>query len=85
MSTGFNFKNSEDAASKFALQAFGPIYSRITNPTCDALEKKIAALEGGTAAVAVSSGHAAQLLCFSNPSTPDVSASPHGRLPPPHP
>jgi len=58
--------NSKDAAAKFALQAFGPIYSRITNPTCDALEKKIAALEGGTAAVAVSSGHAAQLLCFSN-------------------
>lgn len=66
MSTGFVFKDSADAAAKFALQAFGPIYSRITNPTCDALEKKIAALEGGSAAVAVSCGHSAQLLCFSN-------------------
>eukprot|EP00927_Polykrikos_kofoidii_P036751 TRINITY_DN3101_c0_g1_i2.p1 TRINITY_DN3101_c0_g1~~TRINITY_DN3101_c0_g1_i2.p1 ORF type:complete len:487 (+),score=85.08 TRINITY_DN3101_c0_g1_i2:57-1517(+) len=66
MSTGFVFKNSEDAAAKFALQQFGPIYSRITNPTCDALEKKIAALEGGSAAVSVSCGHAAQLLAFSN-------------------
>merc|ERR1711988_1211623 len=63
---GFNFKNSDDAAAKFALQAFGPIYTRITNPTADAVEKKIAALEGGTAALAVSSGHAAQMLCFSN-------------------
>jgi O-acetylhomoserine (thiol)-lyase len=66
MSTGFVFKNSDDAAAKFALQAFGPIYTRITNPTSEALEKKIAALEGGSAAVAVSCGHAAQLLAFSN-------------------
>jgi len=66
MSTGFVFKDSEDAAAKFALQAFGPIYTRITNPTAEALEKKIAALEGGMAALAVSSGHAAQLLAFSN-------------------
>jgi len=66
MSTGFVFKDTEDAAAKFALQAFGPIYTRITNPTCDAVEKKIAALDGGMAALAVSSGHAAQLLAFSN-------------------
>lgn len=66
MSTGFVFKDSDDAAAKFALQAFGPIYTRITNPTADALEKKIAALEGGMAALAVSSGHAAQCLAFSN-------------------
>eukprot|EP00933_Yihiella_yeosuensis_P020107 TRINITY_DN16212_c0_g1_i1.p1 TRINITY_DN16212_c0_g1~~TRINITY_DN16212_c0_g1_i1.p1 ORF type:complete len:452 (+),score=117.03 TRINITY_DN16212_c0_g1_i1:84-1439(+) len=66
MSTGFVFKDSQDAAAKFALQAFGPIYTRITNPTTDALEKKIAALEGGMAALAVSCGHAAQLLAFSN-------------------
>eukprot|EP00928_Gymnodinium_smaydae_P082021 TRINITY_DN65453_c0_g1_i1.p1 TRINITY_DN65453_c0_g1~~TRINITY_DN65453_c0_g1_i1.p1 ORF type:complete len:475 (-),score=139.20 TRINITY_DN65453_c0_g1_i1:196-1548(-) len=66
MSTGFVFRDSDDAAAKFALQAFGPIYTRITNPTADALEKKIAALEGGMAALAVSCGHAAQLLCFSN-------------------
>jgi len=66
MSTGFVFKDSDDAASKFALQTFGPIYTRITNPTAEALEKKIAALEGGMAALAVSCGHAAQLLAFSN-------------------
>jgi O-acetylhomoserine (thiol)-lyase len=66
MSTGFVFQDSDDAAAKFALQAFGPIYTRITNPTSDAVEKKIAALEGGSAALAVSSGHAAQMLCFTN-------------------
>jgi len=65
-STGFVFKDAEDAAAKFNLAAFGPIYSRITNPTCDALEAKIAALEGGMAAIAVASGHAAQMLTFSN-------------------
>mmetsp|Transcript_33741 Transcript_33741/g.61129 ORF Transcript_33741/g.61129 Transcript_33741/m.61129 type:complete len:448 (-) Transcript_33741:71-1414(-) len=66
MSTGFVFKDSEDAAAKFALKAFGPIYTRITNPTSDAVEKKISALEGGMAALAVSCGHSAQLLAFSN-------------------
>merc|ERR1719230_526337 len=70
MSTGFVFQDSDDAAAKFALQAFGPIYSRITNPTADAVEKKIAALEGGSAALAVSCGHAAQLLAFSNIMSP---------------
>jgi len=64
--TGFVFKDTDDAAAKFNLAAFGPIYTRIGNPTCDAVEKKIAALEGGMAALAVSSGHAAQLLAFSN-------------------
>ena len=64
--TGFVFKNSDNAAAKFDLQAFGPIYTWITNPTSEALVKKIAALEGGTAVVAVSYGHAAQLLAFSN-------------------
>ena len=63
--TGFVFKHS-DTAAKFALQAIGPIYTWITNPTSEALVKKIAALEGGSAAVAVSYGHAAQLLAFSN-------------------
>jgi len=66
MSTGFVFKDTDDAAAKFALQAFGPIYTRITNPTTDAAEKKIAALEGGMAAVATASGHSAQVLAFSN-------------------
>jgi O-acetylhomoserine (thiol)-lyase len=64
--TGFVFKDAEDAAAKFNLQAFGPIYTRLTNPTCDALEAKIAGLEGGMAAIVVSSGHAAQMLSFSN-------------------
>jgi len=66
MSTAFVFENSDDAAAKFALQAFGPIYSRITNPTAEAMENKVAALEGGNAAVSTSSGHAAQLLAFSS-------------------
>merc|ERR1719230_2222865 len=66
MSTGFVFKDTEDAAAKFALKAFGPIYTRITNPTADAVEKKIAMLEGGMAALSVSSGHAAQMTCFTN-------------------
>jgi O-acetylhomoserine (thiol)-lyase len=64
--TGFVFKDAEDAAAKFNLAAFGPIYTRITNPTCDAIEAKIAALEGGMASIVVASGHAAQMLCFSN-------------------
>lgn len=66
MSTAFVFKDAKDAAEKFALQTFGPIYTRITNPTSDLVEKKIAALEGGMAAVSTSSGHAAQMLAFSN-------------------
>jgi len=66
MNTGFVFKNTDDAADKFALKAFGPIYTRIGNPTCDAAENKIANLEGGMAALSVSSGHAAQLICFTN-------------------
>jgi len=64
--TGFVFKDSADAAQKFGLEAFGPIYTRIGNPTCDALEAKIAALEGGNAALSVASGHAAQLIAFTN-------------------
>merc|ERR1719387_2349053 len=64
--TGFVFKDAEDAAAKFNLAAFGPIYTRITNPTCDAIEAKIAALEGGMASIVVASGHAAQMLAFSN-------------------
>jgi len=64
--TGFVFKNTEDAAAKFGLQAFGPIYTRIGNPTCDAAEAKIAALEGGMAALTVACGHAAQMIAFTN-------------------
>lgn len=63
--TSFTFNNSEHGANLFALKEFGNIYSRIMNPTNDVFEQRIAALEGGVAALAVSSGHAAQFLTFS--------------------
>ena len=62
--TSFVFENADHAASLFGLKAFGNIYTRIMNPTQAVLEERIAALEGGTAALAVASGHAAQLLVF---------------------
>lgn len=62
--TSFVFESAEHAASLFGLEAFGNIYTRITNPTQAVLESRIAALEGGTAALAVASGHAAQFLAF---------------------
>ena len=64
--TSYNFNDAEHAASLFALKAFGNIYTRIMNPTTDVFEKRIAALEGGAAALATSSGQAAQLLAISN-------------------
>src|SRR6201991_3513217 len=60
--TSFVFDDVDHAASLFGLQAFGYIYSRIGNPTNAVLEERVAALEGGTAALAVASGHAAQFL-----------------------
>src|SRR3954471_2035405 len=62
--TSFVFDDVEHAASLFGLKAFGNIYTRIMNPTQAVLEERIAALEGGTAALAVASGHAAQLVAF---------------------
>jgi len=62
--TSFVFNDTDHAASLFGLQAFGNIYTRIMNPTQAVLEERVAALEGGTAALAVASGHAAQLLIF---------------------
>ncbi|MBH0239217.1 O-acetylhomoserine aminocarboxypropyltransferase [Methylobrevis albus] len=62
--TSFVFDDVDHAAALFGLQAFGNIYTRITNPTTAVLEERVAALEGGTAALAVASGHAAQLLAF---------------------
>lgn len=62
--TSFVFEDVDHAASLFGLQAFGNIYTRIGNPTTAVLEERVAALEGGTAALAVASGHAAQLLVF---------------------
>ncbi|HEY4343179.1 MAG TPA: O-acetylhomoserine aminocarboxypropyltransferase [Parvibaculum sp.] len=62
--TSFVFDDVDHAASLFGLQAFGNIYTRITNPTTAVLEERVAALEGGVAALAVASGHSAQLLTF---------------------
>lgn len=62
--TSFVFNDADHAASLFGLQAFGNIYTRIGNPTNAVLEERVAALEGGTAALAVASGHAAQVLVF---------------------
>lgn len=62
--TSFVFDDVDHAASLFGLQAFGNIYTRIGNPTCAVLEERVAALEGGTAALAVASGHAAEFLIF---------------------
>jgi O-acetylhomoserine (thiol)-lyase len=62
--TSFVFDNVEHAAALFNLEAFGNIYTRITNPTQAVLEERVAALEGGTAGLAVASGHAAQALVF---------------------
>ena len=62
--TSFVFEDAQHAADLFALRAFGNIYTRIMNPTQAVLEAKLAALEGGTAALAVASGHAAQLIVF---------------------
>src|ERR1700675_309562 len=62
--TSFVFDDVDHAAALFGLQTFGNIYSRITNPTCAVLEERVAALEGGTAGLAVASGHAAQVVAF---------------------
>ncbi len=62
--TSYVFDDVDHAAALFNLQTFGYIYSRLTNPTVAALEERVAALEGGRAAVAAASGHAAQLLAF---------------------
>lgn len=62
--TAYVFNDAEHAAALFGLQAFGNIYTRIMNPTQGVLEQRVAALEGGTAALAVASGHAAQFLVF---------------------
>ncbi len=64
--TSYVFKNSEHGANLFALKEFGNIYTRIMNPTSDVFEKRIAALEGGVAALAVGSGQAAQFIALNN-------------------
>jgi O-acetylhomoserine (thiol)-lyase len=62
--TAYVFNDVQHAADLFGLRAFGNIYTRIMNPTQSVLETKVAALEGGTAALAVASGHAAQMIAF---------------------
>jgi O-acetylhomoserine/O-acetylserine sulfhydrylase len=64
--TSFTFKDSEHGANLFALKEFGNIYTRIQNPTTDVFEKRVAALEGGVAGLATSSGQAAQFLALHN-------------------
>src|ERR671918_2393442 len=62
--TAYVFDDVDHAASLWGLKAFGNIYTRIMNPTQAVLEERMAALEGGTAALATASGHGAQLLIF---------------------
>ncbi len=62
--TAYVFEDADHAAALFNLQVFGNIYTRIMNPTTSVLEERVAALEGGRAALAAASGHAAQLLAF---------------------
>src|SRR3984893_5896558 len=64
--TSYVFDNAEHAANLFGLKQFGNIYTRIMNPTTDVFEQRIAALEGGVAAVATASGQAAQFLALSS-------------------
>lgn len=64
--TSYNFNDADHAARLFGLKEFGNIYTRIMNPTTDVLEKRIAALEGGAAALALASGQAAETLAILN-------------------
>jgi O-acetylhomoserine (thiol)-lyase len=64
--SSYVFNNAEHAANLFALKEFGNIYTRIMNPTTDVFEQRMAALEGGAAALGVASGHSAQFLTFTN-------------------
>ncbi len=64
--SSYVFNNSAHGANLFALKEFGNIYTRIMNPTSDVFEKRVAALEGGVAALAVSSGQAAQFIALNN-------------------
>ena len=64
--TSYQFDSTEHAANLFGLKEFGNIYSRIMNPTCDVLEQRMAALEGGVAALSVASGQAASAMAVQN-------------------
>src|SRR6478609_6187161 len=64
--TSYQFNDTDHAARLFGLQEFGNIYTRIMNPTTDVLEQRLAALEGGSGALAVASGQAAESLAILN-------------------
>jgi O-acetylhomoserine (thiol)-lyase len=64
--TSYQFDSTENAANLFALKELGNIYTRIMNPTCDVLEQRVAAMEGGVASLAVSSGQAASAFAVQN-------------------
>ena len=64
--TSYVFNSSEHGANLFGLREFGNIYTRLMNPTTDVFEKRMAALEGGVAALAVASGQAAQFIALNN-------------------
>src|ERR1700693_5888323 len=64
--TSYQFDSSEHAANLFGLKELGNIYTRIMNPTQDAFEKRVAALEGGVAGLALGSGQAASMFCVNN-------------------
>lgn len=64
--TSYQFKDTEHAANLFGLREFGNIYTRLMNPTSDVLEKRLAALEGGVAALATASGQSAQFIALNN-------------------
>ncbi len=66
LTTSYVFKDSQHGANLFALKEFGNIYTRLMNPTTDVFEKRVAALEGGVAALAVASGHSAQFIALNN-------------------
>src|SRR3984893_13386877 len=64
--TSYVFNNSEHSANLFALKEFGNVYTRLMNPTTDVFEQRMAALEGGVAALATASGQASQFLALNN-------------------
>ena len=64
--TSFVFESAEQAAARFALAELGPIYTRINNPTQEAVENRIASLEGGVGALLVASGQAAETIAILN-------------------
>lgn len=66
LSSAYVFNSSEHGANLFALKEFGNIYTRLQNPTTDVFEKRVAALNGGVAALATASGHSAQLIAITN-------------------